>query len=93
MGELGKRVAVAAVAVPGILGSVALGGVPFLTFICGMVALGAWELSRLVEVKGVRVPEPLILSCALLPVLGWCAGGEVAGLASGVVLALSLIHI
>ena len=88
MGELGRRVAVAAVAVPGILGSVALGGVPFLTFICGMVAVGAWELSGLVEVKGVRVPKPLIISCALLPVLGWYAGGEVVGLTLGVVLAL-----
>ncbi|HID10442.1 MAG TPA: phosphatidate cytidylyltransferase [Candidatus Latescibacteria bacterium] len=80
MGEVGRRVAVAAVAVPGILTLVAVGGVPFLALVCGIVGVGVWELSGLVEVKGIRIWRPLCLICALSPVLGFYAGGEVGGM-------------
>ena len=80
MGEVGRRVEVAAVAVPSILGLVAVGGVPFLVLMCGIVGMGVWELSGLVEVKGIKIWRPLCLICALLPVLGFYAGGEVGGM-------------
>lgn len=89
MSELGKRVAVAAVGIPAVLGLAYLGGwflsVPLALF----AALGCHEVARFARKKGVQPLEPIAIAMAVALVFAaaWRpAFGDYAPWASGVIL-------
>ncbi|NNF14968.1 MAG: phosphatidate cytidylyltransferase [Gemmatimonadetes bacterium] len=100
MSELAKRVAVAAVGIPTVLGLAFLGGWYLAIPLALFAALGCHEVARFARQKGVRSIEPLGIAMAVALVLAaswhptfpsyapWALGVLVAG--SGVALVVSL---